>query len=107
MVKFCSKCGARAIPGARFCRSCGTRLDKEKSTSKTKVDEEPVEQFEEKAKSKPSSKRAPKVKVELTPEEEESLLVLSKIIPIQKKIESLNKDKDTLEIKFRVEEAIT
>lgn len=106
MVKFCSKCGARAIPGARFCRSCGTRLDKEKSTSQAKV-EEPVEQFKEKSKPKPSSKRPPKVKVELTPEEEESLLVLSKIIPIQKKVESLNKDKDTLEIKFRVEEAIT
>lgn len=107
MVKFCPKCGARAIPGARFCRSCGTRLEKEKSTSQAKVHEEPVEQFKEKTKSKSSSKRVPKVKVELTPEEEESLLALSKIIPIQKKVEALSKDKDSLEIKFRVEEAIT
>ncbi len=108
MVKFCSKCGARAIPGARFCRSCGTKLEKEKSTSQVNVEEEPVvEIVEEKTKPRSSSKKPPKVKVELTPEEEESLLALSKIIPIQKKVESLNKDKDTLEIKFRVEEAIT
>ncbi len=107
MVKFCSKCGARAISGARFCRSCGTKLDKEKTTSQVNVSEEPVEPVKEKTKPRSSSKKPPKVKVELTPEEEESLLALSKIIPIQKKVETLNKDKDLLEIKFRVEEAIT
>ena len=109
MVKFCPKCGARAIPGARFCRSCGTKLEKEKSKPQVEVDDELVEEVEtniaEKPKAKP--KKTPPVKVELTDEEEKSLLVLSTIIPLQKKIEELKKEKDTLEIKFRVEEAIT
>ncbi|NHJ05461.1 MAG: zinc ribbon domain-containing protein [Candidatus Heimdallarchaeota archaeon] len=105
MVKFCPKCGARAIPGARFCRSCGARLEKE--DQEEKMESEPIVNVEEskkiEIKSKPKS--AP-IKVELTEQEEESLLILSKIIPIQKKIEELKKDKDGLEIKFRVEEEI-
>ena len=109
MVKFCSKCGARAIPGARFCRSCGNRLDKDKSSTTQEVVEDSVEEIivDEPVKSKPTpKKKSPPVKVELTPDEEESLLVLSTIIPLQKKIEELKKEKDSLEIKFRVEEAI-
>lgn len=105
MVKYCSRCGARAIPGAKFCRSCGTRLDKDNKQT-TSVNEEAqveeIEEIEEVSKPEPSL-----VKVELSKEEEESLLILSEIIPIQKKAEELRKEKDTLEIKFRVEEEIT
>jgi DNA repair exonuclease SbcCD ATPase subunit len=101
MVKYCARCGARAIPGAKFCRSCGNKLEKATPVVKEKeerYEEEIVEEYE------PES---PLVKVELSKEEEESLLILSEIIPLQKKIEELNKEKDTLEIKFRVEEEIT
>jgi hypothetical protein len=105
MVKYCSKCGARALPGARFCRSCGNRIEKDKKQA-TKVKEEvqvdETQEIEDELKSEPSS-----VKVELSKEEEESLLILSEIIPLQKKVEELKKEKDTLEIKFRVEEEIT
>ncbi|NHJ39182.1 MAG: hypothetical protein FK731_04055 [Asgard group archaeon] len=104
MVKYCSRCGARALPGAKFCRSCGNRIDKEKSqaTINEEAQEVDVEEIEEVSKPEPSL-----VKAELTKEEEESLLILSEIIPIQKKAEELRKEKDTLEIKFRVEEEIT
>lgn len=101
MVKYCARCGARAIPGAKFCRSCGNKLEKAKPVVKEKeetYEEEIEEEYEP---------ELPAVKVELTKEEEESLLILSDIIPLQKKIEELNKEKDTLEIKFRVEEEIT
>lgn len=102
MVKYCAKCGARAIPGAKFCRSCGNKLEKTKKPvvleEEERYDEESMEEYQP----EPSS-----VKVELTKEEEESLLILSDIIPLQKKIEELSKEKDTLEIKFRVEEEIT
>ena len=96
MVKYCAKCGARAIPGAKFCRSCGNKLEKAKKPVVLEEEEE-VEEYEPESTS---------VKVELTKEEEESLLILSEIIPLQKKIEELSKEKDTLEIKFRVEEEI-
>ena len=101
MVKYCAKCGARAIPGAKFCRSCGNKLEKAKKPVVLEEEERYEEEMEE---YKPESTS---VKVELTKEEEESLLILSDIIPLQKKIEELSKEKDTLEIKFRVEEEIT
>ncbi|NHJ47808.1 MAG: hypothetical protein FK733_08470 [Asgard group archaeon] len=106
MVKYCSKCGARALPGARFCRSCGNRLEKEKKPQATEQvdvqDDAPEPVVESKPKPEPKV-----VDIELSDEEEESLLILSKIIPLQKKAEELKKEKDTLEIKFRVEEEIT
>ena len=102
MVKYCAKCGARAIPGAKFCRSCGNKLEKAKKP--VVLEEEERYEEEETEEYKPESTS---VKVELTKEEEESLLILSDIIPLQKKIEELSKEKDTLEIKFRVEEEIT
>lgn len=102
MVKYCAKCGARAIPGAKFCRSCGNKLEKAKKPVVLEEDERYEEEELEEYKPESTS-----VKVELTKEEEESLLILSDIIPLQKKIEELSKEKDTLEIKFRVEEEIT
>ena len=103
MVKYCARCGARAIPGARFCRSCGNRLEK-----KTKPETRSEEVVEVEDVYEPHDEYRPEpVKVELTKEEEESLLILSSIIPLQKKKEELKKEKDTLEIKFRVEEEIT
>ncbi len=101
MVKYCSRCGARAIPGAKFCRSCGNKLEKD-TKPMVKEEEDYEDEIEETYEPEPSP-----VKVELTKEEEESLLILSEIIPLQKKIEELNKEKDTLEIRFRVEEEIT
>ncbi|NHJ33753.1 MAG: zinc ribbon domain-containing protein, partial [Asgard group archaeon] len=103
MVKYCSRCGARAIPGAKFCRSCGNKLEKK---DKKPVVKDTEEKFEEEIVEEFDPEPSP-VKVELTKEEEESLLILSDIIPLQKKIEELNKEKDTLEIRFRVEEEIT
>ena len=38
MVKYCSKCGARALPGARFCRSCGNKLEKNTADSDDQVE---------------------------------------------------------------------
>ncbi|NHK29891.1 MAG: hypothetical protein FK730_00975 [Asgard group archaeon] len=105
MVKYCSRCGARAIPGAKFCRSCGNRIEKDKKQV-TKVKEEFQEEEIQEIEDEPILEPSP-VKVELSKEEEESLLILSEIIPLQKKVEELNKEKDTLEIKFRVEEEIT
>lgn len=102
MVKYCSKCGARAIPGAKFCRSCGNKLEKAKKPVVLEEEERYEEEEAEEYKPEPTL-----AKVELTKEEEESLLILSEIIPLQKKIEELSKEKDTLEIKFRVEEEIT
>jgi len=102
MVKYCSRCGARAIPGAKFCRSCGNKLEKDKTPVVKDKDEVYEDEIEEDYDPEPSP-----IKVELTKEEEESLLILSDIIPLQKKIEELNKEKDTLEIRFRVEEEIT
>lgn len=101
--KFCPKCGARALPGARFCRSCGNKIEKEENTrSESQVQKQVrIEDEEEDYYSEPAPQ------VELSKEEEESLLVLSQIIPIQKKIEDLKKQKDSLEIKFRVEEEIS
>ncbi|MHA1125091.1 MAG: zinc-ribbon domain-containing protein [Candidatus Heimdallarchaeota archaeon] len=99
MSKFCQKCGARALPGARFCRSCGNKLEKDTSTRAEPQQKARVEEEEDYY-----SEPAPQV--ELSKEEEESLLILSQIIPVQKKIEDLKKQKDTLEIKFRVEEEI-
>jgi DNA repair exonuclease SbcCD ATPase subunit len=114
MPKYCPKCGARALPGARFCRSCGAKLEKKKKTSSSMqsktTEEEPVTPSEPEApkepeRPKPSKKEVKKVK--LTQDEEESLLIISSIIPLQKKIEELNKEKDSLEIKFRVEEELS
>ena len=100
MIKYCPRCGARAIPGAKFCRSCGSRLEKkESSREESDVDDVEIRDYDE--------YQQPPPKVELSKEEEESLLILSEIIPIQKKIEELKKEKDSLEIKFRVEEVIT
>jgi len=105
MVKYCSRCGARVIPGAKFCRSCGNKIEVKEQAVSTQTYEE---RYEEEAYSPREEIRPePKVKVELSKEEEESLLILSEIIPIQKQIETLKKDKDSLEIKFRVEEEIT
>ncbi|HUT80054.1 MAG TPA: zinc ribbon domain-containing protein [Candidatus Bathyarchaeia archaeon] len=105
MVKYCSRCGARVIPGAKFCRSCGTKIEVKEQvvTDQTYEDRFVEDTYSPREEIRPE----PKVKVELSKEEEESLLVLSEIIPIQKQIETLKKDKDTLEIKFRVEEEIT
>jgi len=103
MVKYCPRCGARALPGAKFCRSCGFKLIKDSQTS-TKHDAERVRDYE--AVEEYAPELAP-VKVELTKEEEDSLLKLAEIIPLQKKIEELKKEKDNLEIRFRVEEAIS
>jgi DNA repair exonuclease SbcCD ATPase subunit len=105
MVKYCSRCGARALPGARFCRSCGNRLEKDKTKAPVKEVTEVQEVSEPVVETKADP--TPVVDVELSDEEEESLLILSKIIPLQKKAEELKKEKDTLEIKFRVEEEIT
>jgi len=98
--KFCQKCGARALPGARFCRSCGNKLEKDVSTR-----DEPQKKVRVEKEEDYYSEPAPQV--ELSKEEEESLMILSQIIPVQKKMEDLKKQKDTLEIKFRVEEEIT
>lgn len=108
MVKFCPRCGARAIPGAKYCRSCGNKLEKEKKQEVVE-EQENFEVEEEESKTEPQKKikRQKPEKIELTEEEEESLLIVSKIIPIQKKVEELKKEKDNLEIKFRVEETIT
>ncbi|MFW9921983.1 MAG: zinc-ribbon domain-containing protein [Candidatus Thorarchaeota archaeon] len=110
MVKFCPKCGARALPGARFCRSCGTKLEKESAPEEIEEQSERVEQLQLQREPQPVQKapkrEIPTEKVELTQEEEQSLLIVSNIIPIQKKIEQLKRDKDDLEIKFRVEESI-
>ncbi len=103
MVKYCPRCGARAIPGAKFCRSCGSKLDKKEKASKVQEVEKTFQEDDYESEEEPS----PPVKVELTKEEEDSLLTLSEIIPLQKKIEELKKNKDTLEIRFRVEEEIT
>ncbi|MBN1328940.1 MAG: zinc ribbon domain-containing protein [Candidatus Heimdallarchaeota archaeon] len=105
MVKYCSRCGARVIPGAKFCRSCGNKIEIKEQAIPNQTYEERYE--EETYSPREEIRSEPKVKVELSKEEEESLLVLSEIIPIQKQIEILKKDKDTLEIKFRVEEEIT
>ena len=104
MVKYCSKCGARALPGARFCRSCGNRLEKNTADSEDQVEAQQEEVYD----SYEDSRYEPTpVKVELSKDEEDSLLILSNIIPLQKKIEELKKNKDDLEIKFRVEEEIS
>lgn len=111
MPKFCSKCGARALPGARFCRSCGARLPKSNSSvnqsavvdsPEAAVPEEVPTRVEEEEEEEPVP-----VQVELSEEEEQSLLLLAEIIPLQKKIEELKKAKDALEIRFRVEEEIS
>jgi uncharacterized OB-fold protein len=102
MVKYCGRCGARAMPGARYCRACGAKLEKEVQVTSSQEQPEQEYQPEETFAEEPEV-----IPVELTKEEEESLLVLSQIIPLQKKIEELKKDKDSLEIKFRVEEEIT
>ena len=47
MSKFCQKCGARALPGARFCRSCGNRLEKDTSASSEPQKPVRVEEEEE------------------------------------------------------------
>jgi len=105
MVKYCPRCGARALPGAKFCRSCGFKLAKESAsnastTVSTRVQEyTPLEDY--------SPEPSPPIEVKLTKEEEDSLLKLAEIIPLQKKIEELKKEKDSLEIKFRVEEEIS
>ncbi|NHJ86766.1 MAG: hypothetical protein FK734_14985 [Asgard group archaeon] len=104
MVKYCSKCGARALPGARFCRSCGNKLEKNTVDSEDQVEVQQEEVYD----SYEDSRYEPTpVKVELSKDEEDSLLILSNIIPLQKKIEELKKNKDDLEIKFRVEEEIS
>lgn len=109
MVKFCPRCGARALPGAKFCRSCGSKLEKDSSEVLEEQAEE-VEQLQLQREPQPApkapKKEIPTEKVELTEEEEQSLLIVSNIIPIQKKVEQLKHDKDDLEIKFRVEESI-
>lgn len=103
-MKYCARCGARALPGAKFCRSCGNKLEKIDVSSAKNVEEtyeeEPIVQ-------EASEPTPPPAKVELSKEEEDSLLILSEIIPIQKKIEDLKKEKDNLEIQFRVEETIS
>ncbi|MBD3191405.1 MAG: zinc-ribbon domain-containing protein [Candidatus Heimdallarchaeota archaeon] len=107
MPKFCSKCGARALPGARFCRSCGARLPKqEASTNQAAVRDSPEAAVPEELPTRVEEEPVP-VQVELTEEEEQSLLLLAEIIPHQKKIEDLKKEKDALEIQFRVEEEIS
>ncbi len=103
MVKYCARCGARAIPGAKFCRSCGNKLDKKEKAPKVQEVEETFQEDDYETKEEP----LPPVIVELTKEEEDSLLILSEIIPLQKKIEELKKNKDTIVIQFEVEEEIT